>query len=461
MKRYRLFNSLALIVAIKYVSLYLLIIVALTIAFFFSAHKNIESEYLNQLQQIYNHVASTDNQKRKQVLLQQINTFQSKHDDGTLYYLYSTADSNKIIGNISTVPEELEEVTPATAQKIWINEESLPEAEWDDYSLFPVITGQLNNADELLLIYAVEQSEQLSEALEWLLVSLPIVALVLFAVGISVSNSILERVKKIIQTSRMITEGKLSQRIPLNDRMDEFDQLAVQLNQMLDANQKLINSMQEVTVNIAHDLRSPLTRIRNQLEISLIKQRTTEEYRKVINNSIKEVIGLINTFNALLNIARLESGDHATQKTDLRLDTLIMEIYELYRQAVQNKQQQLKISRLPEITIKGSRDLLAQALSNIIENSMKYAPKNTCISLSLIQNDNWAIITIRDQGPGIPEAEHQRVTERFVQLDNARHEQGNGLGLSLVKAVSNFHKGILDLSNGSPGLIISIKLPLV
>jgi signal transduction histidine kinase len=253
-------------------------------------------------------------------------------------------------------------------------------------------------------------------------------------------------------TAGEIMNGNLAQRIPLSGKQDEFDTLADRLNAMLERIQQLIKGIREVTDNVAHDLRSPLTRLRNHMEITLLEPRSPDEYQQVLRQSIEEIESLITTFNALLSIAQAEAGNNRVQWTQVDLKQLAMDLMDLYTPLTEAKAQTLGVINGDDAIILGNRDLLTQSLGNLLENAIKFTPNGGNIRLQIKVSKNQVEVIVADSGPGIPEAEKSRVLEKFVRLDSSRHTPGNGLGLSLVAAVASLHKAELILKDGDPGL---------
>jgi signal transduction histidine kinase len=253
--------------------------------------------------------------------------------------------------------------------------------------------------------------------------------------------------------------GDLSQRLSVTARDDEFDEISTKLNQMLNRIEDLMNSMQQVTNNVAHDLRSPLTRLRNRLEVTLLEERNSDVYQSVMGEAIGDADSLIQTFNAMLSIARLEAGIDSAQWSETNIGDLMSELAELY-QAVADEEEELltfdsDIQSNPRFHC--NRHLIGQAVTNLLDNAIKYTPDPSAVKLSVSGNDQQFSITVSDNGPGIPEHERERVFERFVRLENERNTPGNGLGLSLVQAVVRLHSAHLVLEDNNPGLKVTIN----
>lgn len=226
---------------------------------------------------------------------------------------------------------------------------------------------------------------------------------------------------------------------------------------MLERIEQLLTGLRQVTDNIAHDLRSPLNRLRNRLEVTLLEARSAAEYRSVLYQAIGDANALLNTFNALLSIAQAEAGMHRTPWEELELGVLAGELAELYEAVAEEKGITWTYSAAPDLRIRGDRQLLAQALSNLLDNAVKYTPPGGRIALTVSSGPQGPLLSVADSGPGIPAAERERVLERFVRLDSARSQPGSGLGLSLVKAVTGLHQAELTLADNQPGLRVSIQ----
>ena len=252
--------------------------------------------------------------------------------------------------------------------------------------------------------------------------------------------------------------GDLSQRLSVTARDDEFDEISTKLNQMLNRIEDLMKSMQQVTNNVAHDLRSPLTRLRNRLEVTLLEERDPENYRIVMDEAIGDADSLIHTFNAMLSIARLEAGIDSAQWTETRIGDLASELAELYEAVAEEEDNLNFYSDIKNNPIfHCNRHLIGQAITNLLDNAIKYTPQPGIVRLSVEGNSDEFTITVSDNGPGIPEHERERVFERFVRLENERNSPGNGLGLSLVQAVVRLHAATLELSDNGPGLKVTIR----
>jgi signal transduction histidine kinase len=280
--------------------------------------------------------------------------------------------------------------------------------------------------------------------------------------GLLMSRGVLARIETINRASDRVMAGELGRRIPVKGSGDEFDRLAGNLNLMLDRIERLMAGMRQVTDNIAHDLRSPLGRLRSRIEIALIAEESPEYYREVLRQSTEEVDHLLATFNALLDIAEAEAGSPRAVMSELNLVELVADLVELYQPSAE-EQGLILDAALPNgrLELRGNRHLLSRALANLVENALKYTPSPGRISIAVTEAGEGARLVVADSGPGIPAAEQERVFDRFVRLETSRTTPGNGLGLSLVRAVIQLHGGTVALEDNGPGLRAIVTLPLI
>jgi signal transduction histidine kinase len=273
--------------------------------------------------------------------------------------------------------------------------------------------------------------------------------------GFLMSRGMLSRIDAINRTTRRIMAGDLSQRISLKGSRDEFDVLAGNLNAMLDQIERLLQGMREVTDNIAHDLRTPLSRMRSRIEVALLANPDRAEARMLLEQTLADADAMIQSFNALLSIARVEAGSERAAFEPVDLSEVCGDVADLYGPLAEEKGLTFTRACPPGLVLHGNRHLLAQALANLLDNAIKYTPAGGRVTLSGFPGP---VITVADSGPGIPAAERERVLERFVRLDGDRSTPGNGLGLSLVSAVAKLHGATLRLEDNHPGLRVSLGL---
>jgi len=291
----------------------------------------------------------------------------------------------------------------------------------------------------------------------WLMI--PTFIAILFG-GLFVSNRMLARVEAISRTSREIVLGNLQKRMPVSQRNDEFDHLAHSVNVMLDRIQNLMVDLRHVTNDIAHDLRTPLSRLRQRLELARNKATTIEELREALDQSIGHVDTILTIFSSLLRISQIESGLRRSDFKKLDLASILHNISELYKPVFEEKNQILTEQIAQGLMMSGDRELLAQLFVNIFDNATNHTPPHSMISLKAYADDQYIVVELSDNGPGIPEAQRQKVLQRFYRLEQSRSTPGHGLGLSLVDAITQQHDGSLELHDNCPGLLIKLKFDL-
>jgi signal transduction histidine kinase len=276
--------------------------------------------------------------------------------------------------------------------------------------------------------------------------------------GLLVAQGALHRVDTISKTSRDIMGGDLSRRIPLTGTGDEFDRLAENLNAMLDRIQALMENLRQVSNDIAHDLRSPLARLREYLELS--RQNAQEPAtRHAFDEGILQVDSALNIFGAMLRIAEIEAGARRRDFQAVDISKLLADLAETFETVADSEGMTMAVTIAPGLAAIGDRELLTQMFVNIIENAIRHSPAGSHINMTAEADPaGWLSVMIGDNGPGIPLHEYKRVLKRFVRLDASRHSPGSGLGLSLVAAVVELHQGQIDLSDNNPGLKVVVTL---
>jgi signal transduction histidine kinase len=277
--------------------------------------------------------------------------------------------------------------------------------------------------------------------------------------GTAMSRNLLRRVELVNRTSERVMAGNLSDRVPLGGSGDEFDQLAANLNRMLDQIERLMTAMREVTDDVAHDLKTPLARLRARLELTLLGPDDGRGQSEAIRGAIDEADRLLATFNALLGIAEAEAGSGRGRMSLVDLPEVARTATEFYEPVAEEQGFALALQAEPGIMIRGDRHLLSQALANLIDNALKYAGGGE-VSIRVVRRDEQAVLEVADRGPGIPEADRQAVFDRFVRLEASRSTPGNGLGLSLVRAVARRHDGTARLDDNRPGLRAVLEFPV-
>jgi signal transduction histidine kinase len=394
------------------------------------------------------------------------------NEPGSGLYLLLDADGNRLAGNLLRVPQALvEEGQGQLFSYPRTSEAGGPERLAIGIS-FPVAGGLT-----LVIARDIDDQRQFAASIGRLaLWSFGLLSALGVGAGILISRSMLARIEAVTDTSRKIMAGDLSRRIPLSGSGDELDRLAEGLNAMLARIEELLAALREVSDNIAHDLKTPLNRLRNRAEAAL-RSSDPASYREGLAKTIEEADELIKTFNSLLLIARLEAGSVAETMTSVDLASLVGDIAELYEPAAEATGLTLAVSAEPGLTAVANRELVSQAVANLVDNAIKYsaragvpaaagvapAPAEAAppeIGIDLARAGDSIEIAVADRGPGIAAPDRERALQRFVRLEKSRSRPGAGLGLSLVAAVARMHGGRVRLEDNAPGLRAVLTIPM-
>ena len=296
----------------------------------------------------------------------------------------------------------------------------------------------------------------LTSALLWALV----VVVVMASIGALVVRSLFRRtLANVSATAGAIAAGDFTQRVRLSGRGDEFDQLAETINDMLDRIGRLMEGVREVSNAIAHDLRTPITRARARLEDAGLHASSAGELRAAIERATADLDGIVAVFQALLRIAEIEAGSRRSAFARVDLVPLLADVAELYGAVAEDRDISLSVHAPEQLPAHGDRELIQQAVANLVDNAVKFSPPGGAVRFSATVTVGGVEIAVADQGPGIPEAERERAAERFYRGEIARNTPGSGLGLALVQAVAQLHGGSLRLVDAGPGLIAILTLP--
>jgi signal transduction histidine kinase len=382
---------------------------------------------------------------------------------GNSLYLLANAEGRHLAGNLKAVSEEL---WNSTGNVAFFYRRAYDDKVERRFAFAVVL--RLANGYRLVVGRDIEDQRQFGQVVRraflWTLAGMILVGL---GGGVFIGRSLLNRIETMTDATRKIMAGDLSGRIPLSGTDDEFDRLATSLNAMLKRIEELIAGFKEVSDNIAHDLRTPLNRLRNRVDAALLERNDPRSYREVLQATIEDADELIKTFDALLSIARLEAGAAQTTNERFSLSAVVTDVAELYEPVADERGLALKIEADGQTMMEGKRELIAQAVANILDNAIKYGVPadaatgkgvDSSILVRLVPRDNVAEILVADHGPGIPPDDRERVFKRFVRLEASRSLPGSGLGLSLAAAVARLHGGKLVLADNGPGLVATLSL---
>jgi signal transduction histidine kinase len=384
-------------------------------------------------------------------LAQQIARRMNFRTRGPIFYLLQAPNRRVVVGNLPGMPP-IDGVIDFVPQ---------PDAAEPENEQRPKLTGYgLTLPDGSFLLVAqdanrlTDMQHAVVRAFAW---AGGLTLLLAIAGGAWLGSTFLRRIDAITRTSRAIMEGDLSARIPVRGTHDEIDQLVNSLNDMLARIQQLLDGLRQVSSDIAHDLRTPLGRLRQHLEDARERAKTTADYDHATDAAIEEADALLETFSALLRIAQVEAGAQKSAFASVDFSALARSIGEAYQPAAEDSRHKLLIHVEDGVSLTGDRQLLAQMISNLVENALHHTPEGTTVSLGLRKNGVGLEAEVADDGPGIPSDEHNKVFDRFYRLDRSRSTAGSGLGLALVKAIAGLHGLSVRLEDRKPGLRVILS----
>ncbi len=370
----------------------------------------------------------------------------ARHPSG-FYYLLQDAQRHVLAGNL-----------PATEPRSGVREWG--RSDKDPGTPFAGIRGQgvTVAGDYLFVGWSTFQVHEMEEFVaKSFLCVLGASILLALAGGLLMSRRLLKKIENVSRTTRNIMQGDLQQRVAAQSGGDEFDRLALSINSMLDRIEMLMNGLRQVTTDIAHDLRTPLTRLRNRLELAQRSQLGEVDLRETLSAARRETDVILHVFGALLRIAQVENGARRAAFAVVNLSEVLGTMVEVYRPTAEGKQQRLNEAVASNLQVFGDRDLLTQLFANVLENASVHSPSGAALTVSAWHDAGRVRVDVTDNGPGIPESMRDRVLGRFVRLDESRTTPGSGLGLSLVAAIAQLHDATLRLTGNEPGLKVSLS----
>ncbi|MEM1286857.1 MAG: HAMP domain-containing sensor histidine kinase [Pseudomonadota bacterium] len=383
----------------------------------------------------------------------------SANRPGNRLYALIAPDGQELVNNIGILPEGIE--LERGLVRFRYTQNNFDGLSRESRAIVRVIP--IEGGFQALIGIDIGQTDVIRNAIRRAALISLITLIVLGVLGwLYIDRRVLKRLEGISATTGRIMDGQLSERIAIMGTGDEFDRLGEQLNVMLERLERSMDRLKEVSDNIAHDLRTPLTRMRNQMEDALRQPPEAEADRLALENSLSEADRLMATFQALLTIGRVEAGGTRHTLNTVEIGSVLTDVLELYEPVAEDKGVTLSFAP-PSLPVYATinRELVGLAVANLIDNALKYgAAEGGTIQLAATSHDAGVSIAVIDDGPGIPEHDRERVRQRFVRLDKSRTAEGSGLGLALVDAVAVFHNGELVLSDAEPGLKAQLILPV-
>ncbi|MGY0398868.1 MAG: sensor histidine kinase [Ostreibacterium sp.] len=372
--------------------------------------------------------------------------------------LYQLHKNSPIFIEHRPIPASLQETLSKPKQ---LSKGAIQELGWGQYGITPNMLITVIPLDKKnLIISALINQESLPILFAQTILYLVIINFIIILIySFIISSHMRRRISQIDNTAQQILQGDMRKRIPiLTKRRDEYTHLSQTLNQMLDKINILMKDLRQVNNNIAHDLKSPINRLRSRMEVALLQSRSPDEYQTILAQSIDDLDELLNTFNALLLMGNLDSKARNYQLKFINISDLLIDLGDFYGAIAEEKNHQLQLYIQDNVIVLANRNLLAQAISNLLENAIKYTPNGGLIELTLKTQQSIALIIISDNGIGIPAQDKEKVFQRFTRLEQSRNLSGNGLGMSLVQAILTIHKASIELKDNQPGLLAEIKI---
>lgn len=458
----RLFHSRIFRLAVIYLCLFTASVLGLLGFIYWSATESVTRQIDSTINAEITGLAEQFNQRGLIGLVQAIE--RRAGTAGTSRGLYILADESfePLAGNLSRWPDELPDAEGWMTFRLEYPDDAGSSANFGRARVF-----DLGRRFHLLVGHDIEERSRIAASIRGTLVWSVVIAIGVSLVGgVLMSRSLLRQIDGINETSREIMAGDMGRRIPIGKHGDEIDEVAGNLNAMLDQIERLLAGMSQISDNIAHDLRTPISRLRTGLESALIGRAEPEDYRDAIRRAIEEADNILKTFNALLSIAQAEAGATDAQFESIDLKALLQDVGELYEPLAEEQGLDLKLALASTAVLEGDRNLLFQAVANLTDNALKFSPRGSNVTLALRDGAigpgglKQVEIEVADQGPGIPVGAREQVLERFHRLEASRSTPGNGLGLSLVSAVAKLHSGSLRLNENAPGLRAVLSLPV-
>jgi len=410
----------------------------------------LERDLEQSLHEMNSLIASAYEAHDTEDLVNTLNNYASFQSTSDGLYSLTDAGGHKLAGNFAAprIPNGVYTVTSRDVGLKGHERYRMQVSTIGPYTL--VVAENFNDIDEMLRIVLV--------SFEW---AAAIVVATAIGGGVFLAVRAQARLDKVARTMNDVSHGELQARIPVTGNGDDIDTVAIQINAALERLQTLVESMRQVSADIAHDLKTPLNRLRLTLDAAVTRNDRQLDVSSLLDEARNESDRINATFEALLRISQIEAGARRERFQATDIDDVLAVISEVYADVAEDAGQSLAISDHGPAVIWGDRDLLTQMLANLVENAINHCPAGTVITLSLRRQDDRAILSVADNGPGIPAEERDKVFRRLYRLDKSRTTTGSGLGLSLVKAIADLHSAEIAMGEHHPGLIISIAFPLL
>ncbi|MEP6827151.1 MAG: HAMP domain-containing sensor histidine kinase [Aestuariivirga sp.] len=444
----RIFRTSSFRLAALCAALFAVILAVLLVLNLLATNHALEDQLRSRVREDFNSFSNEAENEGTDTVIKEIDERIVRPTTPGSYFYVADSSGKRLVGNLNDVPRVLGwQKLPGTM------------AGKPDHEPAHEIWGQGKIFSDGFFVFVGQDAFRVNMAEKTLIMSYVwsgvLAILAALAAGLLLSRGFLSRIDAINHTSQAIMQGNLKQRIASRGTSDEIDNLSDNLNRLFDSNQALLDSLRQVTVNIAHDLRTPLSRLRNRLDDLKHETSLPVKLRGRLDEAIAESDQLLATFSALLRIAQIESGSRKKVFAKVSLSELAEKVFAIYQAVAEDEDHKLIAEIKPNIVCLGDEELLLQLCVNLVENAIRHTPKGTNITLRVASP---ATLQVADNGPGIPMDQRDKVQERFYRLEQSRTTSGNGLGLALVAAIASLHDTKLVLEDNQPGLRASIDL---
>jgi signal transduction histidine kinase len=456
----RTVNTFTFRLALVYVGLFSLSAVLLFAFIYTFAMRYIDTQVSDSIRLQYSYLLNEYRENGSAGVERRIRELIAEDDEASRIFLLVNREQERLAGNLNTWPKTITKEGTFEKEGEWIrfyieSARNIPEG-----IEVKALTIPLSKWRMLLIGETMQANDRVKQTIiQTFWASLLVTLMMAFIGALIITRSVIHRLSIINRSAATIMRGNLSARIPATRGGDEFDELSSNLNRMLDRIEMLLLSLSQFSSNIAHDLRTPLSRIINRLDAGLRSIEPANPAYRLLEKNAREMEGLVSTFNSILKISELEARPESVTFEPCDVREVIENLIEFYEPYAAEKH--LNFALLPvtdnNYIVQGEKNLLTQAFANLIDNAIKFTPEHGAISISIEQHEGSISVLIADGGPGIPPEYHDKVFEKFFRLEQSRGSKGNGLGLSLVAAIARIHKARITLEDNRPGLRVRIE----
>jgi len=451
----KLFQSTIFRITLLYAAFFSVSVLLLLAFVYFATVREMENQIKHRITAQMNQLQTAYNVHGIEEIKKQIGEFLEEEDEGLAIYLLVDGQGKAVAGNMESWPEDIQ------YSETWLLFDIDSKSEEDAVHVLARDTTLTSNY-HLLVGYSLRGPNRAKQVvLDAVSGSIVLAFLVTALGGIIFSGIIKHRLERVNHICAQVIAGNLDVKVPVTGGGDEFDHLASNVNAMLDRIAELVKGLRQTSDNIAHDLRTPLGRHRIRLEGMITHPPQSAQLPEHLKAGIEEVDMIVETLNSILRISQAQSGVASGHFISFDLSSVMIDVVEFYTEFAEQKDIALQDEIPFDIMVTGDKPLLTQAIANLIDNAIKYTPAGGAITITLTQHDRMVECIVADNGPGIPLEYYDKVKERFFRLEASRTSVGTGLGLSLVDAVAQLHRGELAFGDNQPGLKVTLKLPII